>query len=101
MKSSQKGHLLDYQGITIAGTIYKVFNAFIRRLEAWAHTLRDMRDHIMIHSKLIDENKLVLKLLKLAHEKGAELITFNVHLKEDNEFDVTLHIRTFLTLCIG
>ena len=87
--------------LRFAGTIYRTFNAFIRGIERWTITVNNLEEKIIIHAAIIRDLSTALKMLKLAHERGAPFSSFRHRLHKDSQFDMTIYTDASLTIGVG
>ena len=85
-----------------AGSIYRPLNAFVRSLEKWVHTKKNrrwfkgvyqlnLRSWINITKPVRRDFVACLRMLKMAHEKGASFESFRMNKGEEKTYDVTIY----------
>ena len=101
-KSASKRHFLQVIGqLRFAGTIYKIFNSYIRGIERYAHSAKKLHHKITITSDIIRDLNTVLIMLKLAHERGTPFSAFRHQLNKDSKFDITIYTDASGSIGVG
>ena len=101
-QTATKRYFLKVIGrLRFAGTIYRIFNAFIRGIERYAHSVRKLYHKIDITHDIRRHLDTVSVMLKFAHDHGTPFNAFRHRLNSNSNFDITIYTDASGSIGIG